>query len=385
MATGPGSDAGQANVTPGAEDYTQQAMATVMCPKGHVNAWNYKFCGECGSPIGVVPWPDDDSAPVSTTPGTSRAALVVGAAALLVIALVAIALAVVVARPSPGDHEEPGSPGRTATAGPQSPTGPTTCSTDPLLEAESIDLTSDGLTVSAAFVSSCGGDIESNSALEVTVAEGRRDVAAGSFDFSSDPLTIEPGVPARRTLVFPPGMYWRTPDMLSGSPELKAKRKGSSDRSSSSAGSGSGSTTMVAAESAKPAYGSIDGVTDAVLKELRDSDFLTVQNSLANRWVPQVSSKRVGLVAEGKTWTNADILRDHLALRQRFSGTRLVWSGQWTTFNSPDFWVTVVGPPLPTAEDANRWCDSNDFGVDDCFAKFVSTLFGEEGTTVYRR
>jgi hypothetical protein len=61
--------------------------------------------------------------------------------------------------------------------------------------------------VSAAFVSSCGGgDIESNSVLEVPVAEGRRDVAAGTFDFSSEPLAIEAGVPARRTLVFPPGM-----------------------------------------------------------------------------------------------------------------------------------------------------------------------------------
>jgi len=110
-----------------------------------------------------------------------------------------------------------------------------------------------------------------------------------------------------------------------------------------------------------------------------------VRNTMSNRWAPQVSSKRVGLVVEGKTLTSADILRNHLALRQRFSGARLVWSGQWTTFSGPDFWVTVVGPPLPTANDANRWCDSNGFGVDDCFAKFLSTLFGVEGTTVYRK
>jgi hypothetical protein len=56
--------------------------------------------------------------------------------------------------------------------------GPTTCSDDPVLEAESIDLTSDEHAVSAAFMSPCGGDIESNSALEVTVAEGRRDVSS---------------------------------------------------------------------------------------------------------------------------------------------------------------------------------------------------------------
>lgn len=380
MGSDPDVDANPADADRGRADHTQQATATVVCPKGHVNAWNYKFCGECGAPIGLVPWPSDDATPPRTTPNRSRVPLLVGAAAFLVIVVVATAVAVMVTRHDP---EEPGSALGNATARAPSSTGPTTCSAEPLLEAESIDLTSDGLVLSVAFVSSCGGgDIESNSALEVTVAEGRRDVAAGSFDFSSDPLIIEPGVPARRTLVFPPGMYWRTPDMLSGSPQLVAKRTGSSDRSASS--SVSAPATMVAAESAKPGYGSVDEVAEAVLTELRDSDFLSVQ-SMSNRWVPQVSSKRVGLVVEGKRLTSADILRNHLALRQRFSGARLVWSAQWTTFSGPDFWVTVVGAPLPTADDANRWCDSNGFGVDDCFAKFLSTFFGVEGTTVYRK
>jgi hypothetical protein len=378
MATEPGSDAGRANAQPGAK----HATATVTCPKGHVNEWHYKFCGECGSPIGLVNWPADASAPSETTSKRSRVRVVVGAVVLLVIAVVATAVVIAVTRSSRHDAEEPGSGGRTTAAG--APSGPTTCSTDPVLEAESIDLTSDGLAVSAAFMSSCGGgDIESNSALQVTVAEGRRDVAAGSFDFSSAPLVIEPGVPAHRTLVFPPGMYWRTPDMLSGPPELVAKRTGNSDRSALR--STSGPTTMVAAASVKPAYGSVDGVAEAVLKELRDSDYPTVRNTMSNQWVPQVSSKRVGLVVDGKALTSADILQNHLALRQRFGGARLVWSGQWTTFSGPDYWVTVIGPSLLTAADANRWCDSNGFGVDDCFAKYLSTFFGVEGTTVYRR
>ena len=384
MATDPGNFAGRANVTSGAEGPTQQSAATVVCPKGHVNAWNYKYCGECGSPIGLVSWPSDDAAPSGTVPTRSRVPLVVSAAVCLVIAMVATAAAIVLTRPSRDDPSEGGSAWGTATAGAPSSAGPTTCSTDPLLEAESIDLTPEGLVVSVAFMSSCGGgDIESNSALEVTVAEGRRDVAAGSFDFSSQPLVIEPGLPSRRTLVFPPGMYWRTPDMLSASPQLVAKRTGSSDRSAPTPPVGP--TTMVAAASAKPSYGSVDGVAEAVLKELRDSDYRDVRSSMSNRWVPQVSSKRVGLVVEGETLTSADILRNHLALRQRFSGARLVWSGQWTTFNGPDFWITVVGPALRTADDANRWCDSNGFGIDDCFAKFLSTLFGVEGTTVYRK
>jgi hypothetical protein len=61
MASDRGFDAGRANAYHGAEDQPPPAAATVLCPKGHANAWNYKFRGECRSPIGLLPWPSDDS------------------------------------------------------------------------------------------------------------------------------------------------------------------------------------------------------------------------------------------------------------------------------------------------------------------------------------
>ena len=100
-------------------------------------------------------------------------------------------------------------------------------------------------------------------------------------------------------------------------------------------------------------------------------------------WLPQVSSKRPGLVAEGITWTNADILRDHLALRQRFPQARLVWSGDWTTFSSSNWWVTIVALPMTTPQQANGWCDAQGLDADHCFAKMISSVLGPDGTTVY--
>ena len=380
MTTNSGGGDDPAHATPSAE----QVAPTVLCPQGHSNAWSYKFCGQCGTPIGVVSWPADELEPVAERPTRSRVPVVAAAAALVVV-VVAVAVGVfVVSRPTGNDQKvNPDFSGPQAGTLPAS-AGPSLCQEPPVMKTESIDLTSEGLAVQAAFVSPCGADIESNSALVVTVADGRRDVAAAKFDFATDPLVIEQGVPARRTLVFPPGMYWRTPDMLAAAPALLATRDGRSDEAAQTAGS-SELSTVVAFEVAKPAYGSIDGVANAVLAELRDSDFVDVRRSLAHGWVPQVSSKKVGLVAAGKTWSNAEILREHLGLRQRFDGTRLVWSGQWTTFSNPDFWVTVVGPAHYYPDDANRWCDTNDFGVDDCFAKFLSSVFGVPGTTVYRK
>lgn len=382
MTTNARDNADSAKFGPVAGDDTQHGPPTVSCPKGHANAWNYKFCGVCGSPIGVIPWPSSESEPTRTRQPKSRRGLLTVAAILLVAVVAATTVTFVMSRSSrQGEGDSTPAAGGTAAS---ANAGTVTCSDSPTLEAESIDLTPDGLTVSTAFMTPCsGGDVESNPSLVVTVADGRRDIAAGSFDFSLNPLQIEPGIPSRRTLVFPPGMYWRTPDMFSSQPAVVAHRTETSERSASPAASNP--STLVASEPAKPAYGSVDDVAEAVLDELRDSDLPVVRESIANRWVPQVSSKRVGLVVEGRTLTSADILRDHLAYRDRFTGARLVWSGQWSTFSAPDFWVTVVGPPLPTPESANTWCDSNGYGVDDCFAKFVSNLFGVEGTTMYRK
>lgn len=88
MAGDRGADPGPANVTPGADDHAQHASPTVLCPQGHVNAWDYRFCERCGSPIGVVPWPSEESGTRQTAPARSFVPLVVLAATLLVVAVV---------------------------------------------------------------------------------------------------------------------------------------------------------------------------------------------------------------------------------------------------------------------------------------------------------
>ncbi|SON58928.1 hypothetical protein MSIMFI_00409 [Mycobacterium simulans] len=82
MASDRGADPSPANATPGADDRRREASPAVLCPKGHVNAWDYKFCERCGSPIGVVPWPSDELRAPPTTPARSRVSLVVVAATL---------------------------------------------------------------------------------------------------------------------------------------------------------------------------------------------------------------------------------------------------------------------------------------------------------------
>ncbi len=121
------------------------------------------------------------------------------------------------------------------------------------------------------------------------------------------------------------------------------------------------------------------------LRAIAASDKPMVLATLADTWVPQLSSKWLGLVAEGRTWTHAAILAEHQQLRQTYPGVRLLWSGDWSTFSDDNFWVTVAGPTFPTAEGALAWCRSGGFDRDHCFAKLISTTHAVEGSTDYNR
>lgn len=120
------------------------------------------------------------------------------------------------------------------------------------------------------------------------------------------------------------------------------------------------------------------------LRSLANNDRPYVAAILADRWVPQISSKRVGLVADGVTWDNARILDQHMRMRTTYSGVRLLWSGDWSTYDGPNFWVTVVGLTSDNPDEVLTWCRSAGFSRDNCAAKIVSTWRPVTGTTKYQ-
>jgi serine/threonine kinase PknH len=119
------------------------------------------------------------------------------------------------------------------------------------------------------------------------------------------------------------------------------------------------------------------------LRQIANDDRPFVTAQLADRWVPQLSSKRPGVVDDGVTWDNAMTLQEHLRLRQRYPGARLLWSGDWSTFSAPNYWVTVAGITFPNSAGALAWCRSQGFDRDHCVAKIVSTTHPVAGSTEY--
>ncbi|OBB76198.1 serine/threonine-protein kinase [Mycolicibacterium monacense] len=102
---------------------------------------------------------------------------------------------------------------------------------------------------------------------------------------------------------------------------------------------------------------------------------------LADQWLPQLSAKRVGLEAEGTVWDNEQILEEHLAIRDEYPDARLLWSGDWKTFDGRNFWITIVGLTSPDYTDVLAWCSDQGFDRDHCIAKIVSNSRGPSGTT----
>jgi serine/threonine-protein kinase len=82
-------------------------------------------------------------------------------------------------------------------------------------------------------------------------------------------------------------------------------------------------------------------------------------------------------------WDNVQTLQEHLRLRQQY-GAKLLWSGDdWSTFDAPNYWVTIAPITFRDASGALLWCTSHGLDSDHCYAKLVSTTHGAAGSTAF--
>ena len=147
----------------------------------------------------------------------------------------------------------------------------------------------------------------------------------------------------------------------------------------SSTGSAPGTTTTT------PAVATVAGPDEALAAlRARVAADRTAVEALVGYWVPQLSSKRPGIVDKGITYGHEEIWLDFTALSTRYPGARLLWSGDFTSFKFPDFWITVMPVPYGDGDGANSWCDAQAIPVDDCYAKRLAHSGSYEGSTLHR-
>ncbi|WP_341267933.1 hypothetical protein [Gordonia malaquae] len=115
------------------------------------------------------------------------------------------------------------------------------------------------------------------------------------------------------------------------------------------------------------------------------SDTTYMRSNSDNRWAAQVSAKWPGLYAEGRTWDNASIYSEYLSMKQRYPNVRLLRSADWPVFTEKHWWVIVSAQQFSTPSSALSWCVSQSLDKDHCFAKFISSTSGPDGSTLYQR
>jgi hypothetical protein len=109
------------------------------------------------------------------------------------------------------------------------------------------------------------------------------------------------------------------------------------------------------------------------LSRIANDDRPYATENLANRWIPQLSSKKSTEPwtvdpENGVTYDPVRILQEHRQLRQQYPVVKLLWAGAWSTFSNPNFWVTVVGIPFDDSSGAMAWCSSQSLDSDHCTA-----------------
>ena len=269
------------------------------------------------------------------------------------------------------------------------------CSSMPTFTITSVEDGQGELKLHGNMATSCAeGDFLAGSSSQVLVysstsptggADVDHLVASGTFDLSSDPLIIPNGGRAV-TLRFGEQHYFRTAKDL----DLKGLTvRPSFDRGSSSTATAKSSTNSAmtiassASSNANQEAQDEQAAGDAIQWQIKH-DYPIVMNSLRGKWTPQLSSKQVGLVADGQTWTKRSILAEYLRTQQANPKAVIIDTSQWPVYDTGGWWVTLQGDTYSDGDQANAWCDAQGYDSDHCLAKRIESNGTSQGTTKLR-
>lgn len=114
-----------------------------------------------------------------------------------------------------------------------------------------------------------------------------------------------------------------------------------------------------------------------------EEDKVVVDQNLIGKWVPQISSKKVGMEADGQVWDEDAIYEEHQELANEYGASQvlLLKSEDYASYRQPGYYVTVIDSSYDDPDDALQWCRFYSLDADHCYAKQINTTGGPDGTT----
>jgi serine/threonine-protein kinase len=164
-----------------------------------------------------------------------------------------------------------------------------------------------------------------------------------------------------------------------GNKSVASNGPGQVDNATGVIDTGAGPTTTTPSNSAPS--------TERSAKQMLDNEVANDRSqvdALTEHWVPQLSSKRVGLKVDATTYDYRAIWADFTSLRAQYPSALLLRTDDYSSYHYKNFWVTIAAQPYSTGEAANDWCTSAGIGKDDCYAKRISHTTGYTHSTLPR-
>ncbi|KAB7789920.1 zinc ribbon domain-containing protein [Bifidobacterium leontopitheci] len=242
------------------------------------------------------------------------------------------------------------------------------CTTAPDATLEAADRSGTSLIATLDLTSNCEtGSAKTatfkESGVKVSIKDGDGDVfAAAVFDFSKQPIEFD-GDTANVKLAFTTKQYWRPYDQIeTGSSEvvMQTDQTGSGE-DSADAGDALGGANIADSDIERYAQTALSWQLD------HDKD---AASGFYTTYTTQLSSKKYGMQAEGKTWRYEDIYEQFLQRRAKHGKALLVWSGDYPTYTkggkTSDYYVILSGESFGSVDAGDAWCRKAGYGEADC-------------------
>ena len=123
-----------------------------------------------------------------------------------------------------------------------------------------------------------------------------------------------------------------------------------------------------------PAPGRGNG-TDTASADLEVQQDSAIASDMVGQWIPQLGSYQD---------PGGALSRFNDVLSSGYADAIMAWSGDYTSFTHPDYYVILLPRPQATAADVNSWLDGQGITADLGFAKRLSHTDGPDGNTVTR-
>ena len=247
-----------------------------------------------------------------------------------------------------------------------------TCDAAADMKVSSIKSESDNLIVTILATSNCDDKNAStkfnDSATRLTLQDSDDNVVADAvFDFSGDNAkTISGDTGTKIKVSYASSQYYRPANEIGANPsDLSVKSVTGSDKGAGAAASSDSGVISGSNVTDDEAENNASKALDWQVEHDKDSAEL-----FYSTYTAQLSSKRKGMEAEGKTWNYRDILAQFITMHNKNSNVLLIWSGDWPTYssNSDKYYVILAGEGFDSTDEAWNWCKANNYGPNDCMS-----------------